>query len=117
VCKLELGRGSGPESCDIAQSTVARNDVRRNAFLAREIEAHRRELESAVKSAGLAYECRTVLGKPAESLIAYANDVKPDLILMGSPRPKGCAGIRSRMQLDALVAALDTPLLVIPRPA
>ena len=85
--------------------------------LAREIEAHRRELERAVKSAGLAYECKTMLGKPAESLIAYASAIKPDLIVVGSPRPKGRPGIRSRMHLDTLTAALHAPLLVIPRPA
>ena len=84
--------------------------------LAREIEAHRCLLAQAVQSAGLAYECNTVLGKPAECLIAYANGVKPDLIVIGSPRPKGHPGIRSRMHPDTLLAALDVPLLVIPYP-
>ena len=86
------------------------------AELAREIEAHRRELAHAVQSAELVYECKTVLGKPAECLIAYANEVKPDLIVIGSPRPKGRPGIRSRMHLDTLAAALDAPLLLIPYP-
>ena len=85
--------------------------------LAGEIEAHRRELEDMVKSAGLTYVCRTVLGKPAECLLAYAIEVKPDLIVIGSPRPKGRPGIRSRMHLDTLAGALGAPLLVIPHPA
>lgn len=84
--------------------------------LAREIEAHRGVLVPAVQSAGLAYECKTVLGKPAACLIAYANGVKPDLIVMGSPRPQGHPGIRSRLHLDQLLGALDVPLLVIPYP-
>lgn len=85
--------------------------------LAREIDAHCRELALAAQSAGLGYESRTVLGKPAECLIACAGDIRPDLIVIGSPRPKGCPGIRSRMHLEALAAALDAPLLVIPRHA
>lgn len=84
--------------------------------LAREIEAHRLQLAHAVQSAGLVYDCKTVLGKPAECLIVHANDFKPDFIVIGSPRPKGKPGIRSRMHLDTLVAALAAPLLVIPYP-
>jgi nucleotide-binding universal stress UspA family protein len=85
--------------------------------LAREIDAHCRELACSVQSAGLGYECKTVLGKPAECLIAWANDLKPDLIVIGSPRPKGHPGVRSRMHLEALTAALGAPLLVIPHAA
>ena len=85
--------------------------------LAREIEAHRSNLAQAVAAAGLGYECQTVIGKPAACLIAYAASVKPDLVVIGSPRPRGRPGVRSRMQLDTLTAALGAPLLVIPYPA
>jgi len=65
---------------------------------------------------GLRYQCRTVLGKPAECLLAYSLELAPELVVIGAPRPKGVSGLRSRMQLDTLVKALAAPLLVVPHP-
>src|SRR5665647_1373289 len=38
---------------------------------------------------GLRYQCRTVLGKPAECLLAYSHELAPELVVIGAPRPRG----------------------------
>ena len=65
---------------------------------------------------GLSYQCRTVLGKPAECLLAYSSELAPELVVIGAPRPKGVTGLRSRMHLETLVRALKAPLLIVPHP-
>ena len=65
---------------------------------------------------GLRYQCRTVLGKPAECLLAYSRELAPELVVIGAPRPRGVAGLRSRMHLDTLITALEAPLLIVPHP-
>jgi len=65
---------------------------------------------------GLRYQCRTVLGKPAECLLAYSRELAPELVVIGAPRPRGVTGLRSRMHLETLVKALAAPLLIVPHP-
>lgn len=84
--------------------------------LAREIEEHRLALEREVRATGRRYEMKAVLGKPDQALIEHAAAIQPDLVVIGSPRPPGAPGLRSRMRVDRLAGALDTPLLVIPHP-
>ena len=57
-----------------------------------------------------------VLGKPAECLLEAAAMLNPDLVVIGSPRPAGVRGLRSRMQLETLVRGLAVPLLIAPYP-
>jgi len=84
--------------------------------LAREIEEHRLALEREVRAGGRRYEMKVVLGKPDAALIDYAAAVRPDLVVIGAPRPPGAPGLRSRMRAEKLAGALDAPLLVIPHP-
>ncbi|HWI14063.1 MAG TPA: universal stress protein [Burkholderiales bacterium] len=84
--------------------------------LGREIEAHRQALEPRAASHGVSYRSRVMLGKPAECLLAYAAEVSPDMVVIGSPRPRGTAGLRSRMDVEKLVAGLCVPLLIVPYP-
>jgi len=84
--------------------------------LAREIEEHRLALEREVRAGGRRYEMKVVLGKPDAALIDYAAAVRPDLVVIGAPRPPGAPGLRSRMRTEKLAGALDAPLLVIPHP-
>ena len=86
------------------------------AQLAREIEEHRLALEREVRAGGRRYEMKVVLGKPDAALIDYAAAVRPDLVVIGAPRPPGAPGLRSRMRTEKLAGALDAPLLVIPHP-
>ena len=84
--------------------------------LAREIEQHRLALEQEVRAGGRRYEMKAVLGKPDYALLEHAAAIRPDLVVIGSPRPPGMPGLRSRMRVEKLTGALGVPLLVVPHP-
>ena len=84
--------------------------------LAREIQEHQNTLQSAAGEIGMAYETKVMLGKPAECLIEYGAAVRPDIVVIGSPRPKRVLGLRSRMKIESLSRALSVPLLIVPHP-
>ncbi|MBZ0138608.1 MAG: universal stress protein [Pseudorhodoplanes sp.] len=84
--------------------------------LQREIAEHAAALEAEATRRRLAYSCEIRLGKPAESLVAVAAAGGHDLIVVGSPRPKGARGLRSRLATELLVRTLKVPLLVVPHP-
>lgn len=71
----------------------------------------------AAKKKGVNFDFTIVFGKPCDCLLEAAAKKDYDLIIIGSPRPKGTEGYRSRMALDPLVRALKTRLLIIPHPA
>lgn len=84
--------------------------------LQRELAEHAEALARAVEARGLSYEHVATFGKPAESLLAVAADSACDLVVVGSPRPKGTPGYRSRLKLETVVRGLRVPLLVVPYP-
>jgi len=84
--------------------------------LAREIEEHRSVLEREVRASGRRYEMQTVLGKPHEALLDYADEIEPDLVVIGGRRPAGAPGLRSRMRLEKLAGVLKAPLIIVPHP-
>ena len=84
--------------------------------LRREIQSHLDRLRAQVLALGLTYEFRVVLGKPTDCLIALSREAAPDLVVIGARRPKGSAGLRSRMHAARLAEALAMPLLVVPHP-
>ena len=99
------------------------NAATRDAFgrhverqLEREIESEVARVRAQAAEAGLRYERRVVLGKPAECLLEAAAMLKPDLVVIGSPRPAKARGLRSRMQLETLVRGLAVSLLIVPHP-
>ena len=75
-----------------------------------------RTTEDAEKK-GVDFDSTVVFGKPSNCLLTEEAKKDYDLIVIGSPRPKGSDGYRSRMALDPLVRALKTRLLIIPHPA
>lgn len=79
-----------------------------------EIAVHVDRMRAQTGRQGLRYQARTVLGKPAACLIEYCREVAPDLVVIGAPRPKGAAGLSSRMHVDTLIRALAAPLLIVP---
>ena len=85
--------------------------------LEREIVEHAAEVETQAKQRGLAYSCEVRLGRPAECVAAVAAADEYDLVVAGSPRPKGAPGYRSRLAIETLVKSLNAPLLVVPHPA
>lgn len=84
--------------------------------LEREIEGEVARVRLQAAQAGLRHECRVVLGDPAGCLLESAATIKPDLVLIGSPRPAGTGGLRSRMQVEKLMRGLAAPLLIVPHP-
>jgi nucleotide-binding universal stress UspA family protein len=84
--------------------------------LEREIAEQVARVRAQAGERGLRYESRIVLGKPADCLVAFVSELGPDLVVIGSPRPRGVRGIRSRMDLETLVRALAAPLLIASYP-
>ena len=84
--------------------------------LEREIAEQVARVRGQAEERGLRFESRIELGKPAQCLIEFAAGLRPNLVVIGSPRPRGVRGIRSRMDLEALVRALAAPLLIAPYP-
>jgi nucleotide-binding universal stress UspA family protein len=82
------------------------DDVRRHV---------RRMMKEAAKRK-IRYRFEVAIGKPTDSLIERANRGPVDLVVIGSPRPKGATGLRSRMHPDRLAEKLKAPLLIIPHP-
>lgn len=65
---------------------------------------------------GIAYSASSCCGEPARALIAAAAAGNYDLVVIGAPRPKGMRGLRSRMDVEALMRGLQVPLVVVPHP-
>lgn len=90
-------------------------------YLEQELEGEsrraRERLEAEAQQLGLEYSFVQVLGKPAECLLAQAREQTPDLVVIGSPRPAGTPGLRSKMDLRVLLPALRLPLLIAPYPS
>lgn len=82
--------------------------------LEREIATEVQRVRMQAEQRGLRYACRTVLGAPAACLVAYCRELAPELVVIGAPRPRGTAGLRSRMQMEVLVRGLAAPLVVVP---
>lgn len=81
-----------------------------------EVDAELARVAAAAKAKGVDYSCQAVVGKPAECLLQAEGASRYDIVVIGSPRPKGATGLRSRMALEVLVKALKTPLMVVPYP-
>jgi nucleotide-binding universal stress UspA family protein len=84
--------------------------------LQREIAEHAAKLADAAEKLGIPFGHSFALGKPAECLIEAAKAGKYDLVVIGSPRPKGTPGFRSRMAVETLAKGLGLPFLVVPHP-
>jgi nucleotide-binding universal stress UspA family protein len=84
--------------------------------LQQEIQQRMDILKQKMEAVGISYTPFVKLGKPADCLVEQDAAGNYDLIIIGSPRPKGEEGYRSRMQLERLIKALNTPLLIVPFP-
>ena len=65
---------------------------------------------------GISYTHEVVVGEPQDELIKCSKKRSFDIVIMGSPRPKGLSGLRSRMKLEPLAQSLTTPLMIMPYP-
>jgi len=84
--------------------------------LGREVDEHCDRISKHAEEKKLEYSSEIVLGELEKCLISSSKNNAYDLIIMGSPRPKGITGLRSRMKPETLIHALDIPLLIVPYP-
>lgn len=84
--------------------------------LEKEIGQHIERLKTSAHRKRIKYNYRIVVGKPAETMIETANSGKFDLAVIGSPRPRGKKGLRSRMDLDEIAREINIPILIVPFP-
>ncbi len=82
--------------------------------LARDAAAELERLAKICQQKDIVYSNLVQLGKPTLCLINACIQDHFDLAVLGSPRPKGSPGLRSRMNLELLARSLTTPLLMVP---
>lgn len=82
-----------------------------------EINDHVERMQKQATEKGIDYHTEVVLGKPTQCLLQAAQQSRPSVIVIGSPRPKGQVGYRSRVHPEQLVKSLSMPLLIAPFPA
>lgn len=81
-----------------------------------EIREHVQRMSDAADERDVDYSAEVMVGELDECLINANEQGKYDLVVIGSPRPKGKPGIRSRMKTEPLARALTSPLLIVPYP-
>lgn len=84
--------------------------------LARETAEELERLAQTCEQAGVSYSNTVRLGKPGACLMNLVDQENFDLVIIGSPRPRGVSGYRSRMDLELLARSLTIPLMVVPYP-
>ncbi len=84
--------------------------------LGREVEAHCQRVQTHTEDKGARYRKTVVLGKPEACLLSSCREADYDLVVLGSPRPRGTSGLRSRMATDRVARSLPVPLLMVPHP-
>ncbi len=98
------------------------NGETRNTFrryledqLSQEVEEHQDRVSKAAAANDVEYTTEVILGEPEEELINVSKNTTYDLLVMGSPRPKGKSGLRSRM-LTKSTRKLSIPMMIVPYP-
>lgn len=81
-----------------------------------EVRREIRRLERDARKRGVRYDFEMAFGKPADCLLARLKKGGIDLVVLGSLRPKGRTGYRSRMLTDEVLRAIRTPMLIAPHP-
>jgi len=84
--------------------------------LEKEISQHIERLKNAAHKKRVKYNYQVVVGKPAEIMVETANSGKFEIAVIGSPRPRGKKGLRSRMELDEIAREINIPILIVPFP-
>jgi len=103
---------------DWLQNGSTRNTFRRylENEIGQEIDAHCDKLSVEANAHELSYSKEIRVGEPDECLIQASLEGEYDMVIMGSPRPKGKTGLRSRMNTKPLAKSLSVPLLIVPFP-
>lgn len=81
-----------------------------------ETEEHCKEVQQKAEAQGIQYRQEIRVGKPDQCVLDCATERDIDLVVLGSPRPKGIPGLRSRLHTETLAKSLRVPFLVVPFP-
>ncbi|MFW2374232.1 MAG: hypothetical protein ACN4GM_13990 [Gammaproteobacteria bacterium] len=84
--------------------------------LGRELDEHIERVSNQAQSMGMSYSSQIIVGEPDSCLSECCNQGNFDLVVVGSQRPKGKAGLNSRMTTDRALKSIKTPLLIAPYP-
>lgn len=85
--------------------------------LSDEVEGNIRRVQDMLAKSGTAVTHKVVMGKPDRCLLDACKKTTFDLVVMGSPRPKGSTGLHSRMTTRHVVRQLKTPQFAVPHPS
>jgi len=80
--------------------------------LERDAAAQIAEVAAACNARGLGYRSVLRVGDPAKCAVDIAREVDAGVVVIGPPRPKSEAGLRSRMELETLARGLHCPLVI-----
>ena len=86
------------------------------AELEGEVRRHIASLGRQAAKRRIRYRPEVAFGKPEQCLLDCLKRRRMDFVVLGAPRPRGHAGLRSRMLTEKLLRALPARLLVIPYP-
>ncbi len=86
------------------------------AELDNEVNQHIERIHSQFMRLGVQATHKVVSGSPEKCLINACRESIFDLVVMGSPRPRGMPGLSSRMATKAVSSRLTAPLLQVPYP-
>ncbi len=84
--------------------------------LEKEVNDNLKRVMELAEAQGITYTHEVVVGEPQDVLLKCSEGRPFDLVVIGSPRPKGKSGLRSRMKLDPLAQSLTMPLMIVPYP-
>jgi len=84
--------------------------------LGRELDEHIERVRNQAQTIGMTYNSEIVIGNPDTCLSQHCDQGNYDLVVVGSPRPKGKAGLKSRMTTEQALKSIKTPLLIAPYP-
>ncbi len=84
--------------------------------LGKEIDEHCERIRRTANLHQLNYTNKIILGEPDKVLVQYSTTQAFDSIIIGSPRPKGVAGLRSRLLTENMMRSLKIPLIIAPYP-
>ena len=84
--------------------------------LEQEVAEHCERVSQQALENEIKYTNEVVIGEPEKCLLDASKKQNFDLVVMGSQRPKGIKGLRSRMSTEPVTRSLEAPLLIVPYP-
>jgi nucleotide-binding universal stress UspA family protein len=84
--------------------------------LGKEVDEHCERISSQAEAMSVIYTNELIVGEPDECLLDTCKNQDFELVVLGSPRPKGIKGLRSRMSTKSIFKSLTIPLLIVPYP-